>query len=74
MLPTFVLYLRIRPEKISWLKFILEGYDGLAVLSTFNAKAGLVRIWAPAEHAAELVSLLDSVSSQVTPYTVLARH
>ena len=29
-------YLLIRPEKISWLRFIFEGYDGLAVLSTLS--------------------------------------
>ncbi|MBM9613548.1 DUF4911 domain-containing protein [Desulfobulbus rhabdoformis] len=37
-------YLRIRPEKISWLRFIFEGYDGLAIVSTIAAKQGLVRI------------------------------
>lgn len=74
MRPTFELYLRIRPEKISWLKFILEGYDGLAVLSTVSAKTGLVRIWATAEHAAAIIALLDEISSQVTTYTVSASH
>ena len=72
MRPTFELYLRIRPEKISWLKFILEGYDGLAVLSTVNAKSGLVKIWATAEQAGQVIDLLDSVCSQVSFYNAMS--
>ncbi len=30
-----VWYLRIRPEKISWLRFILEGYDA-TIVETFG--------------------------------------
>ena len=37
-------FLRIRPERISWLRFLLEGYDGLAVLTTLSAAEGLVRL------------------------------
>ena len=29
-------FLKIRPEKTSLFHFLLEGYDGIAVLSTFN--------------------------------------
>ena len=44
-LPTSLeLFLRIRPERISWLRFLLEGYDGLAVLTTLSAAEGLVRL------------------------------
>ena len=44
-LPTSLeLFLRIRPERISWLRFLLEGYDGLAVLTTLSAADGLVRL------------------------------
>ena len=44
-LPTSLeLFLRIRPERISWLRFLLEGYDGLAVLTTLSAADGVVRL------------------------------
>ncbi len=38
------LYLRLNRERIAHLKFILEGYDGLALLSTIDAQQGLVKI------------------------------
>lgn len=37
-------FLTINPAKISWLRFIFEGYDGLAVLTTISAQLGLVRV------------------------------
>ena len=37
-------FLSIRPERIGWLRFILEGYDGLALLTTLSTDKGLVRI------------------------------
>ena len=37
-------FLVINPAKISWLRFILEGYDGLAILTTISAQSGLVRV------------------------------
>lgn len=36
--------LEISPKRICFLKFILEAYDGLALLSTLDAKTGLVQI------------------------------
>lgn len=41
---TVEFFLVIRPERIGWLRFILEGYDGLALLTTLSAGQGLVRI------------------------------
>ncbi len=61
-------YLLIRPEKISWLRFILEGYDGLAVLSTISAKTGLVRIQTLESRVTETMRLLDAVALDLTPF------
>ena len=35
-------YFRVEREKIALLKFILEAYDGIAVLTTVNAEKGIV--------------------------------
>lgn len=35
---------RIAPNRVHFLKFILEGYDGLAMLSTINPHLGHVRL------------------------------
>ncbi len=54
-------YLRIRPDRISLLRFLLEGYEGLAVLSTLDARQGLVRLIVPACRYAELWGLLAAI-------------
>jgi len=37
--------LRIAPHRIFFLKFILEGYDNLALLSTIDQTKGLVELF-----------------------------
>ena len=54
-------YLRIRPDRISLLRFLLEGYEGLAVLSTVDVQQGLVRLIVPICRYEELWSLLAAV-------------
>ncbi len=60
------LYLRIRSGQIAYLKFILEGYDGLAVLSTMDADSGLVRLLYHASRTRELFSLLRELSPELS--------
>ena len=38
---------RIDRREIAYLRFILEGYDGLAVLTTLDGRAGLVALRVP---------------------------
>ena len=61
-------YLLIRPEKISWLRFILEGYDGLAILTTMSAKIGLVRLQALNSSFEETMNLIDYLAIELTPF------
>jgi hypothetical protein len=65
VLQTF--YLRIRPDKIALFRFLLEGYDGLAVLSTMDAKQGLVRLIVPASQYRELWQLLAAICEDLCP-------
>lgn len=60
-----LLRLKISPERIHFLKFILEGYDGLALLSTENALEGLVEIRYPPEVQDELQALLQTIKPQI---------
>ena len=48
----------INPERIYFLKFILEGYDGLAIQSTIDARSGIVEIRYPPEMKKDLQLLL----------------
>ncbi len=60
-------YLRILPGKFHYLKFILEGYDNLSILSAYDCPAGVVVIRYPHEMALELFALLDAVAVFMNP-------
>lgn len=60
-------YLRVRPDRIALFRFLLEGYDGLAVLSTMDAKQGLVRLIVPESRYAELWLLLFAICQDLCP-------
>lgn len=60
--------MRIRSEKISWLRFVLEGYDGLATLSTLCPATGLVRIQTLDCRYQETMRLLDALAAELTPF------
>lgn len=65
---TYTIFLRVRKEKIGWLKFIIEGYDGLATLSTLSVSEGLIKIWTTQSSLAQLFALLNAVAEEVTPF------
>jgi arginine repressor len=56
------IYLRISPGKFHFLKFILEGYDNLAILSSFQGADGIVVIRYPNEMAEDLFNLLGCLA------------
>jgi hypothetical protein len=58
-------YCRIAPERFHYLKFILEGYDNLAVLSMVSSQSGVVRLKCSVESLAELLELLAAVSQDI---------
>ncbi len=47
------------------MKFILEGYDSLAIMSTVNARQGLVEIRYPPEVKKDLTDLLTEIASDI---------
>ncbi len=65
---TFTIFLRIRKEKIGWLKFIIDGYDGLATLSTLSVSDGLIKIWTTKSSLAQLFAVLNAVAEEITPF------
>ncbi|QQG66258.1 DUF4911 domain-containing protein [Desulfobulbus oligotrophicus] len=67
-MPKLITYpLLIKPCKISWLRFILEGYDGLAILSTITAEIGLVSIQTFDCHYMKTMRLLEALAETLTP-------
>jgi hypothetical protein len=59
-------YLRISPGKFHYLKFILEGYDNLAILSSLDNSAGIVIIRYPQAMAKDLFGLLSGIARYLT--------
>ena len=59
------LQLEISPDRIHFLKFILEGYDSLAIMSTVDARQGLVEIRYPPEVKKDLTDLLTEITSDI---------
>lgn len=53
--------LSINSAKIAFLRFILEGYDGLAMLSTLDAKNGRIVLRYCPELADEVTALLTDL-------------
>jgi hypothetical protein len=59
-------YLRISPGKFHFLKFILEGYDNLAILSSYQGSGGIVIIRYPLEMAQDLFDLLGCLGDYLS--------
>lgn len=61
------LFLRINPSRFHFLKFILEGYDNLAILSVYDHQQGLVILrFAPTE-VEQVFALLNDLATQLAP-------
>jgi len=60
------LMLRIAPDKFHFLKFILEGYDNMAILSSLNSREGLVVVRYPAALTDELFGLLANIGGRLS--------
>jgi len=56
------LYLRISPDKFHYLKFILEGYDNMAIISSHTRHAGVVILRFPGSMTRDLFSLISSIA------------
>lgn len=60
------IYLRISYRRFHYLKFILEGYDNLAILSSHDCSAGVVVIRYPGAMAGELFDLLGQIAGSLS--------
>lgn len=61
-----VVFLRIAPDKFHFLKFILEGYDNMAILSSINSKDGLVIVRYPKELRSDLFDVLGNIAKKIS--------
>jgi hypothetical protein len=61
-----LLYLRISPDKFHFLKFIVEAYDNIAILSSVDNREGIVVLRYSEGHKEELFALLRSIAVKLT--------
>lgn len=59
-----VSYYRVDPGKVHYVKFILEAYDGLAVLSTEDPGSGLIRLATPPGREPEVRALFEALGRE----------
>lgn len=64
------LYFIIDSGRFHFLKFILEGYDNLAILSSIDGKRGVVRVKAARESLKELMCLMSDISGDIKKTTI----
>lgn len=65
-----VIYLRINPARYHYLKFILEAYDGLCLLSTVPGKKGCVAVRFPLEQQETLIGVLTQLAASIGPQSL----
>ena len=65
MVETTKKYYRIDRREISFLKFILEAYDGLALLTTIDSKKGIVVIKIAPGGEADVEMILQDLKKKV---------
>lgn len=66
--PMVEIFLHVRSEKIGWFRFILEGYDGLATLTTLSVQDGLVRLWTTSGNVQQVFELLADIAPILNRY------
>lgn len=63
--PSRVWIHRVEPRQIHYLQFILEAYDGLATLTTVDARAGRVQLAVPPGGEADARSLMEVLEGEL---------
>ncbi|MEE4313929.1 MAG: DUF4911 domain-containing protein [Desulfofustis sp.] len=58
-------FFRIEPRQFHLVKFILEGYDNLAVLSSLSGTSGLIRLRCAEESLPDLIGLLTALAPTI---------
>jgi hypothetical protein len=63
--PSRVWFYRVDPQQIHYLQFILEAYDGVAMLTTVDAREGRVQLAVPRGGEADARSLMEALEVEL---------
>jgi len=64
-LETIKKYYRVDRKEISFLKFIFEAYDGIAVLTTIDSKQGVVVLYIPPGCEEDVEMILQDLRNDI---------
>ena len=56
-----MLYIRVAPQHIADVNWIMEGYEHLALVGTVDGKAGLVKLYATPDTYADVVKIVENM-------------
>ena len=59
-------YFRVDRREMVFLKFILEAYEGMSTLSTFDNRAGIVQLTVPSGFADDMAGLIEAISGEIS--------
>jgi hypothetical protein len=60
-----LIFIKLPPEHIVTIKFILESYEGLGIIRTLNAERGRLVLIAPGDSMQTLKGLLKSLKNEI---------
>ncbi|MBF0225688.1 MAG: DUF4911 domain-containing protein [Desulfobacterales bacterium] len=58
-------YYKIDTKEISYLKFIFEGYDGVAIIRTVEPKEGIIALHIPRGNKPEVESIINDIKKNI---------
>jgi hypothetical protein len=61
---TISLLLQIPPQEIAYLSFIMESYEGVAVVRTLDPHEGLVELMVPPDYQDEIGEILKDLAQE----------
>jgi len=64
------IFFLIDPGRFHFLKFILEGYDNIAILSSIERNKGIVRIKTSPDSLQDLMILMSHISERINKPTL----
>jgi uncharacterized protein DUF4911 len=64
------IYLRIRREDVALIKFVLESYEGIAIVRTIDRKKATVAVLAMPDLLTEVKAVLESLREHMDWYEI----
>jgi len=69
----YTLVLSLPPQALTVFQFLLEGYEGLAAITTIDPRAALVRIMIPPGFHKEAAAVIENIRREITGGDLLGK-